>query len=47
MSEGQGYNTSFDHIQTPALLAAASQTLSRELSRQTRSGFAYIQSSFD
>jgi hypothetical protein len=35
---------SMDHIQTSELLASASQTLARELSRQTRSASATVQS---
>ena len=42
--KGKGMNPSMDHIQTSELLASASETLARELSRQTRSASATIQS---
>ncbi len=42
--KGKGMNPSMDHIQTSELLASASQTLARELSRQTRSASATLQS---
>ena len=42
--KGKGTTPSMDHIQTTELLASASQTLARELSRQTRSASATLQS---
>src|SRR6266850_1737579 len=42
--KGKGMTPSLDHIQTSELLASASQTLARELSRQTRSASASVQS---
>jgi hypothetical protein len=42
--KGKGLNPSMDHIQTSELLASASETLARELSRQTRSASATLQS---
>ena len=42
--KGKGMNPSMDHIQTTELLASASETLARELSRQTRSASATLQS---
>ena len=42
--KGKGMNPSMDHIQTSELLASASETLARELSRQTRSASATLQS---
>jgi len=42
--KGKGVTPSIDHIQTSEFLASASQTLARELSRQTRSASASIQS---
>src|SRR5260370_2192679 len=42
--KGKGMTPSMDHIQTSELLASASQTLARELSRQTRSASATLQS---
>src|SRR6266850_5906062 len=42
--KGKGMTPSSDHIQTSELLASASQTLARELSRQTRSASASVQS---
>jgi hypothetical protein len=42
--KGKGTNPSMDHIQTSELLASASETLARELSRQTRSASATLQS---
>ena len=42
--KGKGMNPSMDHIQTSELLASASETLARELSRQTRSASATRQS---
>ena len=42
--KGKGTTPSMDHIQTSDLLASASQTLARELSRQTRSASATLQS---
>ena len=41
--KGKGMNPSMDHIQTSELLASASETLARELSRQTRSASATLQ----
>lgn len=45
--KGKGTTPSMDHIQTSELLASASQTLARELSRQTRSASATLQSFTD
>jgi hypothetical protein len=45
--KGKGMTPSTDHIQTSDLLASASQTLARELSRQTRSASAAVQSFLD
>ncbi len=45
--KGKGMTPSMDHIQTSESLASVSQMLARELSRQTRSTSATLQSFFD
>src|SRR5229473_799062 len=45
--KGKGMMPSMDHIQTSESLASVSQMLARELSRQTRSTSATLQSFFD